>query len=277
MESNPYQELNTGPNTLNSVVVYLDVLGVSDEIRETYKAKDLIVPINYLRSFKNTLNKSIENIKDRDIMGIWKNKKNHWEVKAFTDNIVLGYPIADDGEPEMGTTFFNLSLFQLEMVLSGLFVRGAFSIGEHYMDEDIVFGNALLEAYSAEQNIARDPRIILTGSAIKYLKRHLKYYGYIKHSPQYKEILRDVDGQFFINYLDMLISDDGIDYENLNKHRTVIEEHLRKFKSVPKIWSKYSWVANYHNYFCEQRSDIDNKKYKVNSKLFILQPTRIKK
>jgi hypothetical protein len=274
IKKNPYRRASENPKTLNSVVVYLDVLGVREEIRKSYKVSNPMVAIECLRNFRKALNKSINHLKDK-IDGTILGDIRHWEVKAFTDNIVLGYPISSDGEAEMGSTFFHLSLFQLEMVLSGYFVRGAFSIGQHYMDTEIVFGDALLEAYDAEQNTARDPRIILTDSAVKYLKKHLKYYDRVKHSPQYRDILKDVDGQFFLNYLDILINDDGhVRYKDLGKHRDVIEEHLRIFKSNSRIWNKYSWVANYHNYFCEERNDIDTK-YKVNYELFRLQPSRI--
>jgi hypothetical protein len=56
--------------------------------------------------------------------------KDIYVIRAFTDNIVIGWPIDDDAESELGSAFSSLSWFQLEMVNAGFFVRGAISIGK---------------------------------------------------------------------------------------------------------------------------------------------------
>jgi hypothetical protein len=33
----------------------------------------------------------------------------------------------------------------------------------------------------------------------------------------------------------------------------MIEHKLRKNKNVPTVWSKYAWVANYHNFVCREQ------------------------
>src|SRR5258708_21417480 len=76
-----------------------------------------------------------------------------WEVKAFTDNIVIGCPIylnEPDAEAELGSVLLSVREYQLTMVHAGFFVRGGISISQLYMDDEIVFSDALMEAYSAE-------------------------------------------------------------------------------------------------------------------------------
>jgi len=65
-------------------------------------------------------------------------------LKAFTDNIAIGWPVRDDAEAEFGDAFFKLGGFQFEMVLGGYFIRGAVSVGDAYVDEVAVFGGALV-------------------------------------------------------------------------------------------------------------------------------------
>lgn len=41
-------------------------------------------------------------------------KKDLSKIRTFTDNIVIGYPIWDDGEMELGTILSQLSFFHLK-------------------------------------------------------------------------------------------------------------------------------------------------------------------
>ena len=38
--------------------------------------------------------------------------------------------------------------------------------------------------------------------------------------------------------------------ELLFKHKVKIEEMLDLHKENTRVWDKYVWIANYHNYFC---------------------------
>ncbi|PER43291.1 hypothetical protein CN472_25250 [Bacillus thuringiensis] len=37
----------------------------------------------------------------------------------------------------------------------------------------------------------------------------------------------------------------------LAQHKQVVEKKLEEYKDDSKLLDKYGWVANYHNYFCE--------------------------
>jgi len=66
----------------------------------------------------------------------------------------------------------------------------------------MAWGSGLLAAVEAEQKLARDPRVVLTGDAIALTVEHLRYYGRISESPHAGEILIDWDGTPFVNYLE---------------------------------------------------------------------------
>jgi hypothetical protein len=124
-----------------------------------------------------------------------------WAVKTFTDNVVLGIPIIQDGESDLGLVFSLAGLYQYKLIQNGFFVGGGIAVGQLYMDDDVVFGDALLEAHRAESELARDPRVVLAPSAARMIREHLCYYARICESPQSDELLVDVDGQVFVNYL----------------------------------------------------------------------------
>lgn len=195
--------------------------------------------------------------------------------RAFTDNIVIGHPIHEDGEVELGNVFYDLSNFQIFMTMEGFFVRGAIAIGDLYVDDIAVFGDGLIEAYEAETTLARDPRIVLAPSAQAAVNRHLEYYGHGAHAPQNRDLLRDSDGQYFVNYLETLFPGDGYSYQKeLAVHKGRIEEKLAGFRSRPPIWAKYLWAANYHNYSCDHHSCVDDS-LKIDTKNFQLMPARL--
>jgi hypothetical protein len=177
-----------------------------------------------------------------------------WKAKAFTDNVVLGLPIFGDAESDLGLVFSMVGLYQLTMVKHGFFMRGAVAVGELYIDDDIVFGDALIEAYETEAQIARDPRVVLTPSAVTLVKKHIGYYGALEKSPQYEELLVDEDGQVFLHYLGAAFDEDdhSPDVAALTSHRRNVEFQLQCFSCRPVIWSKYAWVARYHNWICDE-------------------------
>jgi hypothetical protein len=204
--------------------------------------------------------------------------KDYFVLKAFTDNIVLAFPIHRDAESEFGSAFFKIAAFQLAMATKGFFIRGAVSIGNAYVDDFMVFGDALTQAYQGERRLARDPRIILTEPAVMAVKSHLTYYSSSRYAPQTKELLCDADGQWFINYLDTILmaaDDHGPFYDELKKHKAAVEEKLSHFKSEPPIFSKYAWIANYHNFFCDLHSDYFSDEYKIDTELFRSPPKLI--
>jgi len=277
MSRNPYHTEEV-PTLRNSVLAYMDILGYSDMIRES---EELGTQQEVLSRLYTTLSKERERLEEKtDSQQQLREfiKKDNYALKAFTDNIVMGWPIRDDGEFEFWSAFSKLGIFQLHMVTSGFFIRGAISVGTAYIDEIAVFGKALTEAHKGESSLARDPRIILTTSAMKVAREHLTHYSEPRHAPHTRDILQDSDGQWFLNYLDCILiaeNDQGPFYGEFLKHKTIAEQKLQQHRGNPPIWSKYAWVAGYHNYFSDLHSEYFNDDYKINVELFRASPALI--
>lgn len=278
-DRNPYLDDDGNPILRQSVVAFIDVLGYEDMVLESEASGH---PQDFLIHLRNSLSNAIRYL-DEDIrkysliLDPKLFKKDLYRIRIFTDNIVIGYPVRDDAEAELGRVFSLLAFFQLEMVTHGFFLRGAISVGDLFIDATVVFGNGLIEAYRGERDKARDPRIILTDSATKAVERHLTYYAYPSQSPQARDLFIDADGQYFLNYLDTILiaeEEHGPYYEELDKHKRAVENCLDKYRNRPAIWSKYAWAANYHNYFCDQ-SHFFSEEHKVDVTKYQMSPRRI--
>lgn len=257
---NPYHEDDQPPQLLRSVVIYMDVLGYTEMAQRAYDTDN---QETFLCQLYEALEEGQRWLSDDS--ETWPLDRNRYAIKAFTDNIVIGWPVRDNAESELGAMFSMLTFFQLQMVNHGFFLRGAISLGDAYVDDVVVYGKAFFEAHDGEAQ-AVDPRIVLTSSATAAVEKHLGYYGRVEYAPQYRDLYADADGRLFLNYLETIMiaeSEVGPFYDSLLSHKEKVEQRLRDFRSNPKIWSKYNWVASYHNYFCDQYPQYFDQSYKI--------------
>jgi hypothetical protein len=278
MSHNPYIVEGQPPTLQNSVFVYMDILGFIDTSLESKENGTLQSTLLHLHE---TLSKNRGDLEEISIPGETREKdeKDRFALKSFTDNIVIGWPIRTDGETEFGAVFSHIANYQLDMTMRGYFVRGAISIGEIYVDDLTVYGDALIDAYEGENKLARDPRIILTDTAKNLAKKHLLKYSPQDYAPHVRDVLCDADGQWFLNYLDSILIaeyEHGPFFDAFNCHKLEVEKKLEKYVSKPAIWSKYAWVAGYHNYFCDLHPEyFTDDEYRINVNLFKSVPSLI--
>jgi hypothetical protein len=232
-----------------SYCAFLDVLGFSERIRESYKSKthDLL-----LGKFHAILSKAIDRLKK-------ESEETTLYFKSFTDNVVLAQPgFSEDYETEFGFILWSLREYQFNMACEGFFIRGGLSIGPLFIDENSVYGTALLEAYELESKHAVNPIVVLSDDSMELVDHHLTYYHGMQ-PPQVRDVLRGPDGRYFINYLTESIYEGDSGYKLattlIRKHRNNVVNELKKHRSNPRVFDKFAWLAAYHNYFCDQVSE----------------------
>lgn len=240
------------PKLVRSFVCYVDILGYSQLSKEALKSGN---GNSFLNRIKFALNEAYKRVREKS--KDW-NDNDRFSIKIFTDNIVVGYPLpnfkSDYGEAELGHIFSTFSEFQLGLAMEGFLVRGGIAYGAHYMDDEIVFGDALLEAV-AQDKAGGPPRISLAPSAVEVLQHHLGFYGDPGCSPQSQDVLEDFDGSIFLNYLEeafIAFPEEGIFFDVLADHKDTIVSGLKKYKGNPDIKAKYEWAARYHNFICKE-------------------------
>lgn len=248
-EKNPYY--GEPPILIHSYVCYVDILGYSQLSKDAISSGNGDVFLNQIR---RALTNAYERVRER-AKG-WGNS-DQFSIKVFTDNIVLGYPIQNFqqtlGEGELGHIFSIISEFQVALSMEGFLARGGIAFGNHYMDGDIVFGDALLEAVSLDRT-GDAPKVSLAPSVVKVLQYHLGFYGKTEDSPQSIDLLEDSDGTIFVNYLEnafIAFPDNAIFFEVFEKHKNTLIEGLKKYSGVPDVRAKFEWAARYHNFVCD--------------------------
>jgi len=270
MITNPsFRNENGEPKLVKSVVAFCDILGYQELIKKIEKNKEQ----EELLKLWKSLNENFVHLQDDD-----SPSESSWVVKAFTDNFVIGYPltIRQDAEAELIEIMSRLAQFQFGMLCSGYVLRGAISVGTAYVDSEIFFGSALIEATDAEKNLALFPRMILSQSATEHLSNAARHYGKFDQTPQSNILLQDSDGQMFLDYLEQTIliaeEDTGPFYEELKLHKRIVENNLREKSESARARVKYLWVANYHNTFCERHQKYFDKTFLIDISEFRRMP-----
>ena len=251
MNTNPYTRKYGPPQMLKSYVCFADILGYSRFAVDALKSAS---PTEFLQKLRKALSTAYERI--RESSKIEFGGEAFYVVKVFTDNIVVGCPIDKrgfgQGEPELARIFRIFTELQVGLAMEGFFLRGGIAYGDHYMDDDIVFGDALLEAVSLNKS-GGPPRISLAPSAVEMVRRHLGFYAEPRHAPQYEDLLEDADRAIFLNYLGdafHAFPESGVFFDLIEGHQKSIINGLEKYKGEPGIRAKYEWAARYHNFVC---------------------------
>lgn len=273
------------PEMRTSVAAFLDILGYKDLIEAAFKKGNGGEELVRLRSALDTAQEHLKHAIEKDqsdpggqYCGALQhdsemNRRLDFQLRSFTDNMVMGYPIPDRvGAPSILMQVIGyIGYFQMEMANAGYFVRGAISVGDLYIDDDIIFGPALMEAYRAEQSLAVYPRVILCGSA----KEPLREAGSVFH-PKVTDVLVDSDQRVFIDYLEQAVMiaypDDRPFVEFLESHKGAIISKLKRYSAEPYVLAKYQWAAHYHNAFCEKYSALFEENYMIPSGLLASPP-----
>ncbi len=261
------------PSAKNSLVAFVDVLGFTkrmENITDDEKMKDFLIHYKKVVGLAygelEKVSKSKRNARINEIS--YANKMSY--AKIFSDNILYMNELTKrDGERDFVDFLDQIALYQLNLVLDGFPSRGAIVAGDMYCDGTLIVGNPIVKAYDIEKNKAKHPKIVIDDSTFKEIRKFLRRYRTSKNNIMTEYIVKEDKGPFFLNYLYYLISQEEIDPEDINEyiiddllnHKNLICENLKKFKNKKemnskevennqKIYEKYEWLAEYHNYFC---------------------------
>jgi len=243
----PYVDVAGKPLLRSSVTGFLDVLGFSHMSTTAVTLEDsqqilerIVAAINGSRAFVR------DTFADEPIAD-----PRHWALKFFSDNLVFGFPADREGvTPEQVAQLAIRCVqgYQLRMTLSGFFVRGGMTLGHICLTDEIIFGSALIECYRLESHASIVPRVLLTEPLQQLLASGLRSAPPAWLSIE-DSICRDVDGWWFINYLQAASTPRGIDWSMIEQHKTAVLQSLAK-TTQHDVLPKFGWACRYHNVFC---------------------------
>lgn len=147
-QRDPYRDSKGRPTIKHSYCVLMDVLGFHSFINRKSKPKDAR---RDFRWFHQIMSARVHDLNRRA-----ERSPFQWKTKVFTDNLVLGgvYDVRRC-VADLAHLFDAVTKHQLEMALENCFVRGALAVGPLFIDPDVVYGTALLDAHRIESTILR--------------------------------------------------------------------------------------------------------------------------
>jgi hypothetical protein len=157
----------------------------------------------------------------------------------------------------------DLLHIQIECIANGVLLRGAVTIGDLHIGQDLkgpVFGTALVRAYEMESDEVVYPRIAIDETA---LARHRTDASLWREGHELADevehlqrlLKQDESGLHFIDYLGACFDelDNGFVglIEFLGAHKDIIEKGISASKGNQKVSRKYNWLKLYHNRYIE--------------------------
>jgi len=148
------------------VIAFIDLLGSKEKINSEDEKRRTLNEINKLYDWAR-------NFKEIKIDNIDKLK---WKI--FSDNIVIAMP-TEGNEEGRARAFFAVGLssafFQAMSMEIKYTLRGGITMGNFYFDETFVWGQGLVNAYKLENEMAINPRLIISHECEKYIDEVLDF------------------------------------------------------------------------------------------------------
>jgi hypothetical protein len=224
----------------------VDILGFSDIIASIPQKPERFQQI---LSILTALKERTETTKHDDGKVILHNRK----ATSFSDSIVISYPVLEWGAGR--ALCRDLVWLARALLMQGILIRGAVTIGSLYHSDGIVFGDALIEAHILETRVAIYPRIVLQDAVLEsnaWLKDAPAFCsGIPAEEPESSQ--RDADGVWFLNPLQF--GSWSVDFAGVSPStflNTVRQRILEKYDDAnkrkrPEILVKLTWLAKQFN------------------------------
>jgi hypothetical protein len=241
------------PRLRQSIVAFIDILGFSQSSMSCTSVEDAQRLLDKIAAaIDDSRNFVREPIADGEsALG------RRWATKFFSDNLAFGYPYEEESDNDASAAWFIIRCaqrYQLKMTMNGFFVRGALTDGPICLTDEIIFGSALIECYQLESKASIVPRIVLAEPLQQMVMRSYRGGANRSGSSIEQAICRDVDGWWFVNYLDAAQDDRGVQWDLVEQHKTSILESL-SHTTRHDVLPKYGWACRYHNVFCHWHRD----------------------
>ena len=236
--STAYLDQAGRPLLRQSVVAFFDILGFSEASTSSAAAIDsqhvldkIVAAIEDSRDFVR------QSFPDSELA-----EADHWGIKFFSDNLAFGYPFDSNVADPATTVWFIIRCaqrYQFRMAMNGYFLRGALTQGPICLTDEIIFGRALVECYQLESKASIVPRVILTEPL-----RQLVLTPGLSDADQSSldardSICRDVDGWWFLNYLEAAREGSEINWDvrrAAQRKHSQIPLHDNSSRRTAKIW-----------------------------------------
>lgn len=206
------------------LVTSLDVLGVKEMLHNTRS-------LDVLSALHNEFSQSIDEIREEDTEFC---VMNPYRFKVFSDNIAIVKELSNNRN--VAVDLHNLALFVMYFqsrlwCRHQLIVRGGIALGDCFIDELMVLGPGLVDAYNLESKVAIYPRVILSPQLTDYAN---------SLSFAQNDFSVDGDGYAYVDYISFW-NKHSFTNEEKEKHISFVRESLNNSKNE-SVKQKYLWM-----------------------------------
>lgn len=242
------------------ILAFIDILGFKNMIAESEKNVNKIKKIHRALEFLKNQEKNetwntelVEIEESAQYKGIEKFIiSDKISCMCFSDSIIVSIPAKDKINEYVSTLITRISFIGAKLMTEGILLRGVITIGNLLHSDGIIMGQALIDAYELEKNVAGDARIIISQKLLEKMNYPIreKKYSY----PYHEYLMRFNDG--CVGFHQMMYYQVLQSWENMNKDkmrqelekmRQVIISGLDSFFQNPKVFQKYYWLMNQYN------------------------------
>ena len=229
--------------TSEYIVAYIDLLGVTSKIKDA-DAQNLSMNILH-----NLYTHTIGIMKEIAIDGL-----RDVEFKIFSDNIIIAKKLSKTTEERQNDIkcLLMYAAHLQELAASdaaGWMLRGGITIGQLYIDDIVVWGQALLKSYSLENNVAIYPRVIIDNDIVSQ----------IKGTSNEEYLRKDFDNLYFLNYLHNC----HFCGRFLEKGFEIMKKDIGTKINDEKMYQKFCWHMNFINSELDRKNEKQDKNYRL--------------
>lgn len=269
----------------NSFVLFIDILGFTNRVRNIKRTKDLLAIKRDIQSIRNELE-----YKKREFLDVHQFEKKR--IMAFSDCIIISIAASSgrtklEGEFDaIMNQFLGFALAQSTIVLKGQFLRGGLDLGWWYSSGDVLISSALTRAYELEKD-ANVPVIAISKKVYDFFNIHKDRFNYSSDEDPFPTMFRQYKNTksrrlcHFIDYIKITLGElDWVNkIETREKYRYALSDNERakliqsgrkrniiswllehkkviinavKRTTDSDILKKYEWLKKYHNQVCDE-------------------------
>jgi hypothetical protein len=221
-----------------SIVAFMDLLGFKALIASLKPRA-----VNQLRDLLKQAMAISEISADAELTG------TEYYAKMFSDSVSMSIP-ARRSDPFQ--FLLHIACFQANLGLHGIFVRGAVVLGDHFEDERILFGPALVQAVDLEKTIALWPRVVIHPVLVKLCnnKETLEKRNNVQIDQTESLLQQDSAGITYLNYISFFYfknEAEEVAVQFLRRHGQHIVKAAEANMNNFWVLHKYYWLATYYN------------------------------
>ena len=241
------------------IVAFIDILGFKELVRKSEEDEnDLSLILEALSVLKNQEVPNSWGLQTIEIEESAQKKDletfnigNSVNCTCFSDSLVVSVSFNKEFINEAFSTLIaNLSIVGAKLITKGILIRGGLTVGKLiHGDNGIIVGQALIDAYNLENNLAKHPRMIISNELIKRINYPIQEK---RNSYPYHQYLKRYDdgcvGFSQLRYFQVLQSWSEYSKEamksELRKAKNAIVKGLNSSFENPNIYQKFIWLKN---------------------------------